>query len=51
VPLLLEPVMGFESMDDADDVLQAEPEVKEPKGKAAKARAAKEAAQVLDEQE
>ena len=48
VPLLLEPVTGFDGSDDSEDVATPHAkEIKEPKGKAAKAKAAKEAAEVL----
>ncbi len=48
VPLLLEPVTGFDGLDDSEDVATPHAkEIKEPKGKAAKAKAAKEAADVL----
>jgi len=50
VPLLLEPVIGFEGQDDSEDVATPHAkEMKEPKGRAAKAKAAKEAAEVLAE--
>ena len=50
VPLLLEPVIGFEGQDDSEDVATPHAkELKEPKGRAAKAKAAKEAAEVLAE--
>ena len=48
VPLLLEPVTGFGEQDESDDVATPHAkEVREPKGRAAKAKAAKEAADAL----
>ena len=48
MPLLLEPVIGFGEHDESDDVATPHAkEIKEPKGRAAKMKAAKEAADAL----